>query len=501
MPRHVASAAFGRQSLGLLRSQHVIDRPSPFARLDGPRPAPLLGWHGNLVRFILDPIGYMTPLAERYGSVVPFVRGGSGPVFIREAEHGLVFAFGPACFQAVTTQMSVFHSMRVAGPKESPAYTTLTSGLFAMNEDKHRRQRRAIQPAFQRARLESYHATMVSLTERTLAGLKLGDTCDLVEVMTPLTLAIANKTLFGLDTTSDTLSIGELVQMVIGLAMSPATLVPLNLPFTPRRRLIHTAAHLEHELRAVIASHRATTGDGDDVLSTLLANHDDADADALTEDELVGQLFLLFLAGHDTSKNAIAWTLFLLAQHPSVLADVLDELHGTLGGAPPRHDQLGSLVLLGRVIKESLRLFPPAPFTGRMTVQPTELHGVELPARTELIISPYCLHRDPDLYVDPLQFRPERWETLSRSPFEYAPFGAGPRTCIGSAFATLELTTVLSMLLQRFGLELVSGARIERKTTVVMSPRYGMPMILRPAGTIAPVARVRGNVHEMVALS
>jgi cytochrome P450 len=183
-----------------------------------------------------------------------------------------------------------------------------------------------------------------------------------------------------------------------------------------------------------------------------------------------------------------------------VLADVLEELHRTLGDAPPRYDQLGSLPLLGRVIKESLRLFPPAPFTGRMTVQPTELQGVPLPAGTELIISPYCLHRDPDLYADPLQFRPERWETLSRSPFEYAPFGAGPRTCIGSAFATLELTTVLAMLLQRFGLELAPNARIERKTTVVMSPRDGMPMILRPAGTLAPVTRVRGNVHEMVAL-
>jgi cytochrome P450 len=479
----------------------VTHSASPFATLDGPPPTPLLGWRGNLVRFILDPVGYMTPLAERYGSVVPLARGGGGPVLIREAEHGLVFAFGSACFQAVMTQMSVFHSARVAGPKESPAYATLTSGLFAMNEDKHRRQRRAIQPAFHRARLEGYHATMVALTERTLAGLRVGDTCDLVEAMAPLTLAIANKTLFGLDTTPDTLSIGERIQTVLRLGMSPAALVPLNLPFTPRRHLIETAVQLEHELRRVITVHRSMAADRDDILSELLATHDDADADALTEDELVGQLFLLFLAGHDTTTNAIAWTLFLLVQHPKVLADVLDELHRTLHGGPPRHDRPNALPLLNRVIKESLRLFPPAPFTGRLTVQPTELHGVALPAGTEVIVSPYCLHRDPELYADPLAFRPERWETLSRTPFEYAPFGAGPRTCIGAGFATLELTTVLAMLLQRFGLELAPAARIDRKTTVVMSPRYGMPMILRPPGTVAPVTRVRGNVHEMVALS
>jgi cytochrome P450 len=480
----------------------VTDRPSPFARLDGPPRDPLFGWRGNLVRFVLDPIGYMTPLAERYGSVVPLVRGGGGPVFIREAEHGLVFAFGPACFQAVMTQMSVFHSMRVAGPKESSAYERLTSGLFSMNEDKHHRQRRAIQPAFHRSRLEGYHATMVEITERTLSGLRIGDTWDVAEAMTPLTLAIANKTLFGLDTTPGTLSIGELIQSVLGLAMSPSTLVPLNLPFTPRRRLVNMSAQLEQELRRVIASHRALAADRDDILSELLSTHEDSDveADALTEDELVGQLFLLFLAGHDTTRNAIAWTLFLLVQHPHVLADVLDELHRTLGGAPPRHDRPGALPLLSRVIKESLRLFPPAPFTGRMTVQPTELNGTSLPAGTEVIISPYCLHRDPELYTDPLQFQPERWETLSRTAFEYAPFGAGPRTCIGSGFAMLELTTVLAMLLQRFGFQLAPGARIDRKTTVVMSPRYGMPMILGPAGAVAPVTRVRGNVHEMVAL-
>jgi cytochrome P450 len=463
----------------------------------------VLGWRGNLVRFVLDPIGYMTPLAERYGPLVPLVRGGGGPVFIREAEHGLVFAFGPACFQAVTTQMSVFHSKRVASPKESLPYQRLTSGLFSMNEDKHRTQRRAIQPAFHRARLEGYHATMVSLTERTLAGMRVGETCDLVEAMTPLTLAIANKTLFGLDTTPGTLSIGEQIQTVLELAMSPATLVPIDLPFTPRRRLVETAMLLEQQLRGVISAHRSIAADRDDILSELLATRDeaDADADALTEDELVGQLFLLFLAGHDTTKSAIAWTLFLPVQHPKVLADVLDELDRTLHGAPPRHDRPNALPLLSRVIKESLRLFPPAPFTGRMTVQPTELHGAALPAGTEVIISPYCLHRDPELYAEPLKFRPERWETLSRTPFEYAPFGAGPRTCIGAGFAMLELTTVLAMLLQRFGLELAPDARIDRKTTVVMTPRYGMPMILRPPGTVAPVTRVRGNVHEMVSLS
>jgi cytochrome P450 len=472
---------------------------SPFAHLPGRAPTPLLGRRGNVARFFVDPIAYMAPLPAAYGSLVPFVRGGGGPVMIREATAGAVFAFGPACMQAVLTQTSVFHSARVAGPPESDSFVRLTSGLFSMNEDKHRRQRRSIQPAFHRARLESYHATMVALTDRTLAGLRVGEPFDPVRALMPLTLAIANKTLFGLDTTAGAVSVGERIQAVITLAMSPGTFLPRAVPFTARHRLVAAAARVEQDLRAVIGERRTAAGRGDDVVSTLLSTHD-ADADALTEDELVGQLFILFLAGHDTTKAALAWTLLLLVQHPHVLADVLDELRAVLGGTAPTPETLARLPLLERVIKESLRLFPSAPFTGRVTTQATLLGGVELPARTEVFVSPYCLHRDPALWPDPLCFRPARWESIAPSPFEYAPFGAGPRMCIGAAFARLELQTVLAMLLQRFGLALAPGARVDRKTTIVLSPRRGVPLCLRPPGTVAPATHVRGNVHEMVEL-
>lgn len=474
----------------------MIDR-SPLAHLPGPAPTPLLGRRGNVARFFLDPIGYMAPL-PRLGPVVSFVRGGGGPVLAREASAGTVLAFGPACMQAVYTQTSAFHSTRIAGPPESASFRRLTSGLFSMNEDEHRRQRRSIQPAFHRTRLQAYHATMVALTERTLAGLRVGEPFEPARALMPLTLAIANATLFGIQPTPGAVSLGERIQDVLALSMSPGTLLPRAVPLTPRHRLVAAAARVEQDLRAVIAERRAA-GYGDDVVSTLLATHED-DADALTEDELVGQLFILFLAGHDTTRAALAWTLFLLVQHPRVLGDVLDELHGELRGAAPTPESLARLPLLERVIKESLRLLPPAPFTGRVTARPTALAGVELPARTEVFISPYVLHRDPDVWPQAQRFRPERWETITPSPFEYAPFGAGARMCIGAGFARLALPTVLAMLLPRFGLELAAGARVDRKTTIVMSPRHGVPMLLRPPGTVAPATPVRGNVHEMVEL-
>lgn len=484
-----------------------MPKPSPFAKLPGPAPTPLLGRRGNVVRFFLDPIAYMAPLPQAFGPLVPFVRGGGGPVLAREAEAGSVFAFGPDLTQQVLTQSAVFHSTRITGPPESESFTRLTAGLFSMNDDKHRRQRRSIQPAFHRARLEGYHAAMVALTERTLAGLRVGETIDVVKAMMPLTLAIANKTLFGIEPapgpTRGEASLGEQIQRVMSLTISPGVFLPRAIPLTARHRLVAAAARLEQDLRAVIAERRSASGRGDDVVSTLLslrgATHED-DADELTEDELVGQLFILFLAGHDTTKAALAWTLFLLVQHPQVLGDVIDELRGGLGGDPPTPASLARLPLLERVIKESLRLFPPAPFTGRITAGATELGGVELPALTEVFISPYCLHRDPAQWPEPLRFRPERWESIAPSPFEYAPFGAGPRMCIGAGFARLEIPTVLAMLLQRFGLELLPRARIDRKTTIVMSPRAGVPVVLRPPGTVAAATRVRGNVHEMVLL-
>ncbi len=442
----------------------------------------------------------MAPLPRAHGDVVAFAKGGQGPVFLHgQGVRGTVFAFSPACHQAVLGNMGVFHSTRLPGPPESASFPRLTAGLFNMNEDRHRQQRRLLQPAFHRKRIEGYHAAMVELTARALDGYREGETRDLVKDMQRLTLAVANKTLFGMDATPGVLSLGEKINEVISLALSPATLLPLALPGTPRQRLVDASARLEADLRALIARKREDGDGADDVLATLLATHDEEGA-ALTEDELLGQIFILFFAAHDTAKSAICWTLFLLSQHPAVLGDVLDEIRGALRGAPPSPAVLGELPLLERVIKESLRVLPPVPLTVRVTVQPTVLDGVDLPAGTEVILSPYCLHRYPDLYPDPQRFFPARWEAFTPSQFEYAPFGAGPRLCLGSAFAMMEMKTVLAMLLQRFGVAPAPGARIDRRTTIVMAPKHGMPVVLRPAGEVARAGGVRGDVREMVDL-
>jgi cytochrome P450 len=475
---------------------------SLLAAIPGPSPTPLFGWRGNRVRFFLDPIAYMDPLREAFGDVVSVARGGGGPLLLSAQQaQGTVFAFGSECNQAVLSQMSRFHSVRLHGPPESRPFERISSGLFNMNGEKHRQQRRLLQPAFHKKQLESYRDVMVSHTAHALEHWKVGETRDLAAELQRLTLAISNRALFGVETTAREQSLGGLIAEQLSLTLSPGTLLPAAVPFTPRRRMVALAARVEQHLRAVIADKRRIGAEQGDVLTTLLAATDEEGA-RLTEDELLGQLFVLFFAAYDTTRSALSWTLFLLSQHPKVMAELGEELDGTLRGEPPGVEHLGQLPLLERVLKESLRLFTPAPFVLRLTTTPLELAGRALPEGTEVVLSYYHSHRVPELYPEPQRFRPERWEGFSPSPYDYVPFGAGARMCIGAGFAMMEMKIVLAMLLQRFQVELVPGARVDRNVKIVLSPKQGLPMRLRPRQQSAgrPPARVRGNVHQMVAL-
>ena len=446
---------------------------APLAALPGPAPVPLLGWRANALRFLLDPIGYMDRLNLTRG-LAAFVAGGCPQVLLQGQGYGSVFALGAEANQAVLGDMAAYHSRRVPGPPESPDFAQLTSGLFSMNTDRHQQQRRLIAPALQRQRVAGYLDTMVGLTDRWLAGWTVGETRDVLADLTRLTVGIMNRCLFGLDADAATSDLGARIQAVIGASVSPLSLLPAALPGTPRRRLVADAASVARDLRALVAQKRADPS-ARDVVASLVRARDD-DGQTLTDDELLGQIFLLFFAGHDTTRNALAWTLLLLAQHPTVAHDLRDELTGTLGGGPPSLDQLGALPLLDAVIKESLRLFPPAPFTLRETTREVDLCGATLPAGVEVILSYYHTHRDPAVYPEPGRFLPDRWSGEAPPPYAYVPFGGGARVCVGAAFASQELRIALA--------ELLRGARWE------LAEPKPVPNALR-IGTFGPKTGIR----------
>ena len=252
--------------------------------------------------------------------------------------------------------------------------------------------------------------------------------------MKNIALAVAFKTLLGLDLTPAGERLRTLVEAWMRVSFDPAALLlPFDIPGLPFHRQLRLSARVERALGAMIAYKRRTGADRGDVLAMLMQAHDE-DGSSLSDAELIAHTLTLFVAGHETTANALTWTLFLLAQHPAVLADLRDELAG-LGGAAPALDQIDSLPLLDRVIKESLRLLPPAIFLLRVAMAEEPFGAYTIPQGSFLFYSPPITHRLPDLYPQAERFDPARWETIHPNLYEYLPFAAGPRMCIGATFA------------------------------------------------------------------
>jgi cytochrome P450 len=270
----------------------------------------------------------------------------------------------------------------------------------------------------------------------------------------------------------------------------------------PYRKYLNATLALEDEMLSILEARKRAGPQGErgDMLEALLAAHDEETDTRLTDHEILGHVSIFFAAGHETSANALSWTLFLLALFPEVSARVSEEVDRVLGGAPPTADDLDKLVYLGWVIKESLRLFTPAPWNGRILSNDVELLGHTVPAGAEVLVSLYQTHRVPEVFAQPTRFWPERWETLKPTAYEYNPFSAGPRTCIGAAFATMEIKIVLAMIFQRYRFALVPQT-VNRFAELVLAPTaLRMKVEPKDGRFAASAARIAGNLGDMVDL-
>jgi cytochrome P450 len=460
--------------------------------IPGPRPDPVLGWRGALIPFGSDPIGFLIRAYQRYGPIVGLSR--TDPV--------MLLAFGPDHNRLIFSDGQRFWTNlggRRPAPRDS-AVARISNGLLAMNGEKHRQQRRLMMPSFHRQQVNGYRDTMVTLIDQVLSRWRPGEQRDIAQEMQRLTLGVAMKTLFSLDATPEARTLGELFKQSLEINFSPLDmLLPPTLPGTAAYRLSRLAERIEVYVRALIARRRALGDAHNDVLATLIATRDE-DGQMLSDDELIGQTYTLFAAGHETSSNALTWTLFLLDQHPDVLADLHDELTHALRGDAPTVEQLGRLPLLDWVVKESLRLMPPASVLARVSTEAFQLGCYELPANTTIFLSPFITHRMPDLFTDPLAFKPERWEGLEPSPYAYLPFGAGPRMCIGTTFALMEIKLALAMIIQRFRLALLEGARVDPELRLTLRVRGGLPMRVHAQDRQFGCAPVRGSVAAVIDL-
>ncbi len=474
----------------------------------GPRALPLLGATAELLRFIADPIEAVGRLFRDHGPIASLVVGSPTRLVSTQPNvPGTVFVHGPEYNRALLTNHADFHKCALTGPlypvqplsARTRPLTRMLTGLFHVNEAEHRQHRRLLMPAFHRSRIESYRDEMVAVTEALLADYRHGTTRDIRPDMMRVTLQIATSTLFGADLGENGLRIGHDLESWAN-TLRGAAVFPFDLPGTPYRHWLDLSSAIDVRMSALIVERRKQAGSGRDMLSMLIEARDEGGA-ALSEDDLIGHAGVIFAAGHETSSNALSWTLFLLAQHPRILADLCDELHGKLRGSAPTFEDLAELPLLDQVIKESLRLFPPAPLNHRITARDSELGQYQIPTGTEVLSSIYHTHRMPEVYTDPLLFKPERWASLDPGPYAYNPFSAGPRMCIGATFAQFEIKVVLATLLQRFRLELVPNQRIDRYFGITLAPTPRVLMrITRTDRAYAKAAPVQGNVHGMLKL-
>ena len=462
--------------------------------IPGPRPLPLLGVSRDLPALAADSARCLQRLHARYGAIARLAAGSRSYVFVFTPDYARQVLEDPERFQNLDARSSPLRM----GPRS--ALRRLYAGLTNMNGPGHHQHRRLMAPALHPQRIDGYRDDVVALAERRLARWRVGETRDVFDEMRALTLEVAVKTLLGLEPERDGRTMARLLGDWLGLVFAArALLLPFDVPGLPYHRLIALSERLAAELTAMIARRRASAEEREDVLAALLRARD-ADGAALGDDELLGQVSFLFMAGHVTTASALTWTLFLLSQHPSVLGDLLDELQGALGGAPPRLDQLARLPLLDAVLKESLRLFPPVIWWSRVSAEESALGPYPIAAGTYVAYSAFVIHRLSTLYPAPSAFLPARWERADPGPYDYLPFSAGPRVCLGSAFATLEMKLILAVLLQRVGLGLAPRARVDHGGMVLSQPRHGMPMrVTRPGD--APITPVRaGNIRALVDL-
>ena len=441
---------------------------NPPRRPPGPEGHPVLG---NLREFAADTLGFATRLAREHGDVARF----------RLVNREAWLLSGPDAVERVLVANHRNYVKHTFFWRKVEAI--FGRGLLTNEGDAWLRQRRLAQPAFHHARIAEYARIMVDYTLDRVAGWSDDEELDVRSEMTSITFRVVAKTLFDAEVMGDVAEIAEAFDTgieEIARRIRRPVLVPDWIPTRGNRRYGRAVARMDRLVYRIIDEHRDGRDRGD--LLSALMRVEDEEGRPMSREQLRDETITMLLAGHETTALALTWMWYLVSQHPEV-AERLEAEVDALGGAPGVED-LPRLPFTERVVKESLRLYPPAYSFGREAQEDDAIEGWPVAAGTTLFVFPWVLHRDPRFFPDPLRFAPDRWTAdferdLPR--LAYIPFGSGPRMCIGREFARMELVLILAAIAQRVRLEWGS------------EPPVPMASItLRPAGGLRAVVRQRG---------
>ncbi|HEV3166490.1 MAG TPA: cytochrome P450 [Isosphaeraceae bacterium] len=426
-----------------------------------------------------DPLGFLLDGLLRYGDVFRY-------------------QLGPLVFHLVGHPDHVKHVL-LDNQKNYPRswYYDRTKpivgeGLVTTEGAAWRRLRRMAQPAFHPQRVAALAGVMTDSTramlDRWQAHARTGETVDVAEEFVGLTLRIVCRALLSieLEGAADQIVLAveaaleftqHRIDSLVALPMFVPT--PRNLKIRPSIRIIDTIIY------GIIARRRREPDhDSGDLLSMLLATRDEETGEGLTDRELRDQILTFIAAGHETTAVALAWTFYLLSQHPEAESRLRTEVKTALNGRLPTLSDLPKLVFTRQVIEESLRLYPPVYALIRDAKHDDEIGGYHIPARSMVILSPYVTHRHPGFWPDPERFDPDRFSperSACRPRFAWFPFLGGPHQCIGQEFAMMEAILIVAMVAQEFRLQLVPGTRVEPKPMLSLRPGNGLPMTIHSA--------------------
>ncbi|TKD72106.1 cytochrome P450 [Pseudalkalibacillus hwajinpoensis] len=421
---------------------------------------------GQLKEFRQDPLHFLMSNSELQGDVAHF-------------------RFGPQKVYLLTNPATVKQIMlnKEYAFAKSKNFRQLEpfvgKGLLTSEGELHRKQRQLIQPLFRADEVQRYGEEMVSLTDTYCRSFKDGETRLITRDMMNITLAVISKTMFSMELFETHETVGKPIDLALEIVtkrIRSLLKIPLSIPTKDNKQFNHSVQTLDRVIYHMINSRRNIASN--DLLSVLMkATNEDG---TMSDQQLRDECMTIFLAGHETTANALSWSFYLLAKHPLKRKKMLEELETVLGNRLPCSKDVELLPYTTNVIREALRLYPPAWLFGRDVTKAATLDALTLRKGDRLLISPYVMHRNAEYFTSPHLFKPERFEEgfLKKIPsYTYIPFGGGARVCIGNHFAMMEAVLLIATISQKFTFDLLEEqSSIEPYPLITLRPRNGLLM-------------------------
>jgi len=436
-----------------------------------------LGWK-EMGEYRQDQMGKVIELTERFGRVVHVTMLGIPIYFI--------------------TEPNIIREMLIRHPNEQhkDRFTThmfkrmLGEGVLTAEDEAWRQQRKLIQPIFHAARIHDFTNVFASQAREMCEQWQTGNIYQLDQEMMALTLRIICRTMFSEDIEGLVGQMGEHLKVVAAeaqLQLKFGLTIPNWVPLPTYRRQNRAVKGLQELLLTIIHKRQNQLQNNEDVppdLLTMLLTAQYEDGLPMSDDQVLNECLTVFFAGHETTSVSLTWVWIELLQHPEILQKLAAEVDEKLGGRPVTYDDLAEMPYLSQVIKETLRLHPSAAAIARDVIAPFEVDGFHFQPKDTLVVHINTLHHQADFYPEPDRFNPDRFGPDQEQPdrYTYMPFGAGPRICIGNAFATLEMEMVLATMIQSLRLSLVPGQEFVPEQLITLRPRDGVQVKVEALG-------------------